>query len=303
MIARNIITNIAREVGFDLVGVVRAEELVVERERFDGWLAAGNHSSLSYLERNVDKRFDGRLLVEGARSIVVCGVSYLSEYGRGYSAGCRTKIAAYALNVDYHTTIKQMLAKIAERLLEVEPRLRFRAFTDSAPVAEKSLAVRAGLGWIGRNSLLVNPSFGSMLHLGELFIDAEVDTYDTPLAEGGCGSCRACVGVCPNSAILDNRTIDTRRCISCRTIEREGEASEPISLDGWIFGCDACQSVCPHNRRAPLHRNPLFNPIIDPATLTVERWQTMTPDEFRAMAGSTPLMRSGLERIKSNIDK
>lgn len=303
MIARNIITNIAREVGFDLVGVVRAEELVVERERFDGWLAAGNHSSLSYLERNVDKRFDGRLLVEGARSIVVCGVSYLSDYSRGYSAGCRTKIASYALNVDYHTTIKQMLAKITERLLEVEPRLRFRAFTDSAPVAEKSLAVRAGLGWIGRNSLLINPSYGSMLHLGELFIDAEVDTYDTPLAEGGCGSCRACVGVCPNGAILDNRTIDTRRCISCRTIEREGEVSEPISLDGWIFGCDACQSVCPHNRRAPLHRNPLFNPILDPAALTVERWQSMTPDEFRAMAGSTPLMRSGLERIKSNIDK
>lgn len=303
MIARNIITNIAREVGFDLVGVVRAEELVVERERFDGWLAAGNHSSLSYLERNVDKRFDGRLLVEGARSIVVCGVSYLSYYSRGYSAGCRTKIASYALNVDYHTTIKQMLAKIAERLLEVEPRLRFRAFTDSAPVAEKSLAVRAGLGWIGRNSLLVNQSYGSMLHLGELFIDADVDAYDKPLAEGGCGSCRACVGVCPNGAILDNRTIDTRRCISCRTIEREGEASEPISLDGWIFGCDACQSVCPHNRRAPLHRNPLFNPILDPAALTVERWQSMTPDEFRAMAGSTPLMRSGLERIKSNIDK
>lgn len=303
MIARNIITNIAREVGFDLVGVVRAEELVVERERFEGWLAAGNHSSLSYLERNVDKRFDGRLLVEGARSIVVCGVSYLSEYSRGYSAGCRTKIASYALNVDYHTTIKQMLAKIAERLLEVEPRLRFRAFTDSAPVAEKSLAVRAGLGWIGRNSLLINPSYGSMLHLGELFIDADVDAYDKPLAEGGCGSCRACVGVCPNGAILDNCTIDTRRCISCRTIEREGEASEPISLDGWIFGCDACQSVCPHNRRAPLHRNPLFNPILDPVALTVERWQTMTPDEFRAMAGSTPLMRSGLERIKSNIDK
>lgn len=303
MIARNIITNIAREVGFDLVGVVRAEELTAERGRFEGWLAEGNHSTLSYLERNIDKRFDGRLLVEGARSIVVCGVSYLSEYSRGYSAGCRTKIASYALNVDYHTTIKQMLAKITERLLEVEPRLRFRAFTDSAPVAEKSLAVRAGLGWIGRNSLLINPSYGSMLHLGELFIDAEVDTYDTPIAEGGCGSCRACVGVCPNSAILDNRTIDTRRCISCRTIEREGEASEPISLDGWIFGCDACQSVCPHNRRAPLHRNPLFNPILDPVALTVERWQSMTPDEFRAMAGSTPLMRSGLERIKSNIDK
>lgn len=303
MITRNLITNIAREVGFDLVGVVRAEELTAERGRFEGWLAEGNHSTLSYLERNIDKRFDGRLLVDGARSIVVCGVSYLSEYSRGYSAGCRTKIASYALNDDYHTTVKQMLAKIAERLLEVEPRLRFRAFTDSAPVAEKSLAVRAGLGWIGRNSLLVNPSYGSMLHLGELFIDAEVDTYDTPLAEGGCGSCRACVGACPNSAILDNCTIDTRRCISCRTIEREGEASEPISLDGWIFGCDICQSVCPYNRRAPLHRNPLFNPILDPAALTVERWQSMTPDEFRAMAGSTPLMRSGLERIKSNIDK
>ena len=303
MIARKVITNIAHEVGFDLVGVVRADALVEERERFDGWLAAGNHSSLAYLERNIDKRFDGRLLVEGVRSIVVCGVSYLSEWSRGYTEGARTKIASYALNVDYHTTIKAMLQKMAERLAEVEPQLRYRSFTDSAPVAEKSLAVRAGLGWIGRNSLLVTPSHGSMLHLGELFISAEVDVYDSPYEGGGCGNCHACANACPNGAILDNRTIDARRCISCRTIEREDAQSEPIALDGWIFGCDACQTVCPYNRRAPLHRNPLFNPVLNPAMLTEERWASMTAEEFESLAGATPLVRSGLERIKSNIGK
>ncbi len=303
MIARKIVMNAAREAGFDLVGVVRADALVEERERFERWLAAGNHSSLTYLERNIDKRFDGRLLVEGARSIVVCGVSYLSEWSRGYAAGCRAKIASYALNADYHVTVKAMLQKIAERLAEVEPQLRYRSFTDSAPVAEKSLAVRAGLGWIGRNSLLVTPQHGSMLHLGELFISSDVDAYDEPYEGNGCGSCRACVNVCPNSAILDNCAIDTRRCISCRTIEREDVQSEPITLDGWIFGCDACQSVCPYNRRAPLHRNPHFNPILDPETLTDKRWAMMTAEEFDSLAGATPLVRSGLERIKSNLEK
>lgn len=184
----------------------------------------------------------------------------------GYNKEAKTKIASYALARDYHTTIKELLSKLAEQLKTYSPLLRYRAFTDSAPLAEKSYAVRAGLGWIGRNSLLVTPNNGSMLHLGELVIDEEVDHYDMPMEATGCGECRRCIEACPNNAILDNRTIDTRRCISCRTIEREAEG-EQVSLDGWIFGCDACQSVCPYNKRAALHTNPLFDPLFDPTAL------------------------------------
>lgn len=297
MIPKKIITNAAQEVGFDLVGVVPVEPLEAERNRFEEWLSAGNHSSLQYLERNRDKRFDASLLVEGARSIVVCAVSYLSPYGRGYEEGCRTKVASYALARDYHLTIKEMLAALAERIKKVAPDLRFRAFTDSAPVAEKSLAVRAGFGWIGRQGLVVNPQLGSMMLLGELVINDDVDEYSEPMTGVGCGSCRACVDNCPNSAILDDRLIDTRRCISCRTIEREWEG-ESLDFDGWIFGCDACQSVCPFNRHAPLHRNTMFDPKFDPAAID---WVSLSEDEFSALAGDTPLTRAGLERIKSNI--
>lgn len=300
MISRKIITKAALDVGFDLVGVVRAEHLTKEHNYFNEWLLEGNASTLDYLKRNVEKRFDASLLVEGARSVVICAISYLSPYSRGYNEGVKTKIASYALARDYHTTIKELLSKLAEQLKTYSPQLRYRAFTDSAPLAEKSYAVRAGLGWIGRNSLLVTPNNGSMLHLGELVIDEEVDHYDMPMEATGCGECRRCIEACPNNAILDNRTIDTRRCISCRTIEREAEG-EQVSLDGWIFGCDACQSVCPYNKRAALHTNPLFDPLFDPTALGAKEWHAMTEEEFKAMAGTTPLTRAGLDRIKRNI--
>ena len=328
MIPQNLIINAAHEVGFDLVGVVRAEAITTEHDRFCRWLAAGHHSTLTYLERNIDKRFDARLLVEGARSIVVCGVSYRSPLGDGYAEGWRTKVASYALARDYHITIKEMLAALAARLKEYAPDMTFRAFTDSAPLAEKSLAVRAGLGWIGRNSLLVNPDLGSMLHLGELVISEDVDAYSMPMTVAGCGECRRCIAACPNGAISEDRSINTHRCISCRTIEREasttrdsvGEAlvgsdthesgvgaceteGEPIKLDGWIYGCDACQSVCPYNRRAPMHRNKNFDPLFDPTTLDAAQWLAMSEAEFRAMAGSTTMPRAGLARIQRNISR
>lgn len=302
MISRNLIINSAKEVGFDLVGVVSSERLSQERERFNEWLARGYHSTLSYLERNGDKRFAPALLAEGTKSVIVCGVSYLSPYSRGYKEESTTKIASYALARDYHLTIKEMLRELAERLTLHYPDLRFRAFTDSAPLAEKSLAIKAGFGWIGRNSLVVNPHFGTMFNLGELLISEEVDGYDSPMQGYGCGTCRRCVDSCPNGAILDNRLINTNLCISCRTIERANE-SDTINLDGWIFGCDACQSVCPFNHHAPLHTNPKFDPLFDPTTLSSEAWLNMTDEEFLSMASTTPMPRAGLERIKANIVK
>jgi epoxyqueuosine reductase len=299
MIDRNVITNAAVSVGFDLVGVLPAQALVDERKRFEQWLIDGNASTLDYLGRNVDKRFDVRLLVEGAQSVIICAISYLSPYSRGYDERCKTKIASYALARDYHLTIKEMLNSMAEELKRSYPNLRYRAFTDSAPLAEKSLAVRAGLGWIGRQSLVVNPKLGTMFHLGELVIDMLVDEYDKPMEGVGCGSCRRCVDSCPNAAILDNRTIDTRRCISCRTIERE-DTSSVASLHGWIFGCEECQSCCPFNHHASMHTNARFDPLFNPMAVD---WEALDDASFREMAGQTPLVRSGLERIRRNALK
>ena len=191
-----------------------------------------------------------------------------------------------------------MLGDLFGRLRAAEPALAGRAFVDSAPLVEKQLAVEAGLGWIGRQSLLVTPRFGSFVLLGELVLDAACDRYDEPLAGAGCGSCRRCVEACSTGAVCNDRAIDARRCISCHTIERTPAAE--IALDGWIFGCDACQSRCPYNLRAPLHLHPAFDPLFDPLSFPPERWLAMEEAEFRTSFGRTPLMRSGLRRLQAN---
>lgn len=299
MLTSRIIKACAAEVGFDLCGVTCCRHLADNEHRFRTWLAEGYHSSLGYLERNAEKRFDPRLLVEGARTAVVCAVSYKNRFSAGYPAGCRTKIASYACNRDYHETIRTMLGRLFEALRGHWPGLKGRAFVDTAPLAEKQLAVEAGLGWIGRQSLLVTPQFGTHVLLGELLLCDETDACDAPFEGEGCGACRACMEQCPTGAIVAPRTIDTRRCISCHTVERAPD--DPVDLHGWIFGCDACQSCCPHNRRTPQHAHPAFDPCFDPLELTPERWQTMSEAEFDRLFGATPLTRSGLERIRRNI--
>ncbi len=294
MISEQRIKELARSVGFDLCGVVEAEPLPEAEIRFRGWLEQGCHASLGYLERNIEKRFNPSLLVEGCRSVVVCAVNYRSSH----RPTPPPRVASYALNRDYHLTIRTMLARLLEALQEAYPdcSIRGRGFTDSAPLSEKTLAVRAGLGWIGRNSLLVTPQFGTRVHLGELLLSEPCDGYDSPFEGERCGSCRACLEACPAAAIGADRTIDARRCIACRTIERG--SCDAGSLHGWVFGCEECQQLCPHNRHTPEATHPLFRPMVDPATLTRDRWLAMSDEEFSRLLGETPLARAGLERIQ-----
>ena len=234
MLDRSFIRQSAAAAGFDLCGVAPCRHLVRNEQFFRRWLGDGRHASLGYLERNLDKRFDVRRLVEGAQTVVVCAVGYKNGLSDGYPDDFRAKIASYALTADYHAPFKGMLGDLFGRLRAAEPALAGRAFVDSAPLVEKQLAVEAGLGWIGRQSLLVTPRFGSFVLLGELVLDAACDRYDEPLAGVGCGSCRRCVEACPTGAVCNDRAIDARRCISCHTIERTPAAE--IALDGWIFG-------------------------------------------------------------------
>ncbi len=299
MLDQRNIKRLAAQAGFDLCGVAPCRHLAANEARFRRWLGQGYQSSLAYLERHTEKRFDPARLVEGARTAVVCAVAYKNRTSDGYPATCCTKIASYACTTDYHTTIRNMLRGMLQALKAAYPGLEGRAFVDTAPLAEKQLAVEAGLGWIGRQSLLVTPQFGSFVLLGELLLNDETDAYDTPFEGSRCGSCRACIEHCPTGAILDERMIDTGRCIACHTIEREPDTG--IDLDGWIFGCDACQSCCPYNRRAPQHRNPAFDTLFDPAELDAEAWRALDERQFTDCFGTTPLTRSGLERIRGNI--
>lgn len=299
MLETQYIKKLAIDAGFDLCGVTHCRHLAQNEVWFRNWLEQGMHSSLEYLGRNLDTRFDTRRLVEGAQTVVVCAVSYKNHTSEGYAADARTKIASYACARDYHPTIKGMLAMLFNALRVEYPQLTGRAFTDTAPLLEKQLAVEAGLGWIGRQSLLITPRHGSYVLLGELVLTEAADCYDTPFEGSRCGRCHNCIESCPTGAIVAPKVIDTARCIACHTIERE--PSTHIDLDGWIFGCDRCQSCCPYNQKAPHHTNPLFDPLFDPSQLDDIAWQAMNAEAFATRFNATPLPRSGLERIKGNI--
>ena len=301
MLDRQYIKQLAHEVGFDLCGVAQRVTLDDDRRFLEEWIGEGYASSLDYLKRNIDRRADATALVEGAKSVVVCAIAYKNYISEGYPADHRAKVASYACTTDYHTTIKQMLFELVSRLKELCPTLSARCFVDSAPIFEKRYAVEAGLGWIGRQSLLVTPEYGTFVLLGEIVMNEECDSYDKPLVSVGCGECRRCVDACPNGAVKE-RHIDTSRCISCATIERESEG-EKCNLHGWIFGCDECQSVCPYNRKAPLATNPRLAPIFNPEKMTSAEWLSLSKEEFAERFGGTPLERAGIERIKANVEK
>lgn len=293
------IKKLAQEVGFDLCGVAQYHNLEQDRVFFEDWLKEGYGSSLDYLKKNIECRADATKLVENAKSVIICAISYKNAISEGYPAEYRAKVASYACTTDYHTTIKQMLKELCQRLKTIDADFSARCFVDSAPIFEKRYAVEAGLGWIGRQSLLVTPQFGSFVLLGEIVMTAECNHYDKPLESVGCGECRRCIDACPNGAIKE-RHIDTSRCISCATVERPGEG-EQCDLHGWIFGCDECQSVCPYNKRAPRFTNYSFTPMFNPIEMTPQEWLALSEEEFSKRFSQTPLKRSGLARIKANI--
>lgn len=291
---------LARKVGFDICGITPCKHLVVNERAYRDWLAKGYDSTLEYMRRNLDKRFNPENLVEGAKSVIVCGVSYKSPISGGYTSEDRTKIASYACNRDYHKSIKKMLQTLLKELQKIYPKLEGRAFVDTAPLLEKQLAVEAGLGWIGKQSLLITPEFGSYVLLGELVINMECDQYDKPLEGVGCSECKRCMESCPAQAIVEPMIINTAKCISCRTIEAEQEETDN-NLHGWIFGCDECQNCCPYNKKAKQHTNQHFDPLFDPREIATSEWLEMSEEEFQNRFGFTPMKRAGLERIKKNI--
>lgn len=284
--------------GFDQVGIVAPHHLIEAEEHFRTWVERGRHASLGYLERNIDKRFSPTRLVEGCQSLVIGAVGYKNRHSLTTPPRGIPQIASYALCTDYHTTIKRMLREVFEALRRDSPTLQGRAFTDSAPLAEKQLAIEAGIGWQGRQSLIISPRLGSFFLLGELLLTEPCDHYDTPFRENRCGNCRACIEACPVGAIGEDRTINARLCLARRTIE-QGEEVEG-ALHGHLFGCDACQSCCPHNRHTPPAAHPDFAPTFDPADFDCTRWQQLTPEEFSGLFGHTPLARAGLPRLKQN---
>ena len=291
----------ALRLGFMSCGIAKADFLADEAPRLETWLKNSHHGEMGYMENHFDKRLDPRLLVEGAKSIVSLTLNYYTEEKQADLTA--PKISKYAYGTDYHSVIKEkmqsLMAFIRENIGEVDG----RCFVDSAPVMDKAWAQKAGLGWRGKNSNLISKQAGSFFFLAELIIDLDLE-YDNPFPTDHCGSCTRCIDACPTDAIVAPYTVDGSRCISYLTIELKNEIPTEFKgkMDGWMFGCDVCQDVCPWNRFATEHQEENFAPKENLLGLTKSELVDMTDEVFRKVFKNSPVKRTKFNGLKRNID-
>lgn len=295
----HLIKSLAAQLGFSFCGVSRAEFLAEEAPRLEAWLKRGYQGKMHYLEQHADKRLDPTLLVPGAKSVVSLIYNYYPQ--QDLAQPNTFKIAKYAYGEDYHFVVKDKLHTLMKQLQEVVGAVEGRAFVDSAPVMERVWAQRSGLGWIGKNSLLLNRRLGSFFFLAELIIDLEFE-YDGPVKDY-CGTCTACMDACPTDAIPEPYVVDGSRCISYFTIELKEAIPTDVKgkFENWIFGCDICQDVCPWNRFSQPHQEPRFAPHEALGDMTNNDWQEITADVFRQIFQKSAVKRTKLEGLQRNI--
>jgi epoxyqueuosine reductase len=294
-----IIKSAAARMGFSFCGIAKAEFLEEEAPRLEQWLQRGYQGKMSYLENHFDKRLDPRLLVPGAKSVVTLGYNYFPT--EDLSQDSQLKIAKYAYGEDYHHVIKDKLKSLLEELRLNIGDIDGRAFVDSAPVMERAWAQRAGMGWIGKNSLLLNKRMGSFFFLAELIIDLELD-YDSPVKDY-CGTCTACMDACPTEAIPEPYVVDGSKCISYFTIELKEAIPEEVKgkFDNWIFGCDICQDVCPWNRFSSAHQEKKFEPSNELKDLSKSDWREITEEVFEQVFRKSAIKRTKWQGLQRNI--
>ena len=291
----------AADLGFQFVGISKAEFMEPEAKRLDAWLNAGYQGKMRYLENHFDKRVDPTKLAPGAKSVVTLLYDYFPEDESPSEEA--PKIARYAYGQDYHYVIKERLKALLYYLQEEIGEVAGRVFVDSAPVLERDWARRSGSGWVGKNTLLIHPKAGSYFFLAELIIDLEL-VPDGPLKDH-CGTCTRCIDACPTDAISpQGYLLDSSKCISYLTIElREAiPGSFRERMEGWVFGCDICQEVCPWNRFATPHNEPAFAPHPDLPKMGERDWQELTAETFGRLFKKSAVKRTKYVGLRRNLD-
>jgi len=293
-----LIKTISKELGFYYCGISEAIFLEEEAPRLENYLKNNMHGKMGYLENYFDKRLDPRLLVPGARSVVSLLFNY---YPQQTLTNSRYKISKYAYGEDYHFIIKDKLNELMLRITEKVGEINGRAFVDSAPVLDKAWAKRSGLGWVGKNALLINPKAGSFFFVAELILDLELD-YDTAIKDY-CGSCTRCIDACPTGAIEESHIVNGSKCISYFTIELKEAIDEGYKgkFDDWIFGCDICQDVCPWNRFSTPHNEPRLNTNPELFSFTDRDWEEISSDIFNQVFKKSAVKRTKLIGLQRNI--
>ncbi len=269
-----------------------------EAPRLEAWLNQNMHGQMNYMANHFDMRLDPRILVPGAKSVVSLMFNYYTEKKQADDVPA---ISKYAYGEDYHFVVKDKLKELLAFIQQEIGEVSGRAFVDSAPVLDKAWAKKSGIGWIGKNSNLINKQQGSFFFLAELIIDLELEA-DGPVKDY-CGTCTACIDACPTEAIIQPYVVDGSKCISYFTIElKEAIPTEfAAKLDNWAFGCDVCQDVCPWNRFSRPHNEPRFAPREEMLSLSKSDWLEMTEDVFKEITKRSPIKRTGLEGMKRNV--
>jgi epoxyqueuosine reductase len=288
----------AAELGFDLVGIAPAGRSV-HAEYFSQWLAAGHAGEMRYLSDRFNERIDPDVYMPGVRSVICLAVNYYvdDDDPPGPDAG---RIARYARGADYHRWLKQKLFDLADWIRETYPGVRTRSGTDTVPVMEKELAVRAGIGWMGKNTCIISPKLGSWILLGEVLTTMDLPA-DEPVTDR-CGSCTRCIDACPTDALSPYQLTATR-CVSYLTIEHRGDVPDELKpgIGDWLYGCDICQDVCPFNRKPVSATAEQVRPRV-PAGLDVDAVLRWSADEYRAAVKGTAIKRVKLPVLQRNAE-
>ncbi len=295
---RALVKEIALDLGFSYCGISKADFLSDEAKHLDTWLKRRYQGKMDYLERHFDKRLDPRKLVPGAKSVISLLYNYAPK--KNETDKSPYKIARYAYGRDYHFVIKDKLVQFMDRMKVSIGNVEGRVFVDSAPVHERAWAAKSGLGWIGKNTLLINKNSGSYFFLAELILDLKLES-DGPIKDY-CGTCTKCMDACPTDAISEPYIVDGSRCISYLTIELKDEIPNEFrnKMEGWTFGCDICQEVCPWNRFSQPNKEPQFAPQ-GWEKLSKTEWEEMTAEVFGNVFKKSPVKRTRFKGLKRNI--
>ena len=302
----------AGEIGFEKVGIVAAEPLTAEGGRLQEWLGRGYHGEMDWIAREPEKRSDPRLIFPEAKSIIVVALNYYT--GHKHTDSPETgKISRYAWGDDYHDVVREKLKELLAWIKVECPEVDGKICVDTAPMMDKAWAVRAGLGWIGKHSNLITKEIGSWVFIGEIILNIDLD-YDTQIVEDHCGTCTACLDACPTKAIVAPYIVDSKRCLSYATIElRSPTLPDDIvnDLDGWLYGCDVCQDVCPWNRFQTMTEEQRFEPRKNNVSPNLQEILLLSHEDYVKKFRGSAMKRtklSGLQRnaqalLKKNLEK
>mgnify|MGYP002346951832 CR=1 FL=1 len=292
----------ALNMGFSGIAIAKATFMDEEARRLEDWLNQGYHGTMAYMENHFDLRTDPNKLVPGAKSVISLMYNYYTPDLPKAMDDDGPKVSMYALGTDYHKVVRKKLKNLFQYIQQLAGSVEGRVFVDSAPVMERDWARRSGLGWVGKNTLLISPSKGSWYFLGEIILDLTLN-YDLPIKDH-CGTCKRCIEACPTQAISpEGYLMDGSKCISYLTIELKDEIPKEFAgkMDSWIFGCDVCQQVCPWNRFSTPHSEPSFNASPELLNMGPDDWNALQEESFNKVFGHTPVKRTGLNGIQRNL--